>query len=84
MTSLGEDWYRDKCSTWHMGDKIDVAWRSELTACPCTLGQALIDFGRFQPVSDCDLNRPASKTCQFHNGAEHCVWSSAVSSVHTL
>lgn len=53
--------------------------------CPCTLNQVLIDFGRFQPTTDCNIHsNDSSGTCWTNQGAKGCFQSVHVSYVWSL
>ena len=49
--------------------------RSHLAPCPCTLTQALVDWGRFQSDVHCNLDSTAADKCKYYQGAVHCVLS---------
>ncbi|XP_012940921.1 sushi domain-containing protein 2 [Aplysia californica] len=69
----GGDWSNQKCHEWHSKDSADEKWVEEIIPCPCSLDQALADFGRFQPDPGCNLY--TGSACYFHIGAKHCVRS---------
>ncbi|XP_013418585.1 sushi domain-containing protein 2-like [Lingula anatina] len=73
LNTYGNSWSRQKCVEWYKADRKNEAWQSELPACPCTLDQALADFGRWQADVACDMN--TGSVCAFHVGAIHCVRS---------
>ncbi|XP_033742451.1 sushi domain-containing protein 2-like isoform X2 [Pecten maximus] len=67
----GNHWPHDKCMLWYNNDRQDMAWLQSLPYCPCNLGQALVDIGRFQTDPGCDMFRGSK--CTYHIGAIHCV-----------
>ncbi|GFR68620.1 sushi domain-containing protein 2-like [Elysia marginata] len=67
----GSDWSNQMCKAWHAEDGRNTDWLSSLLPCPCTLDQALADFGRFQPDAGCNLF--AGSKCTYHKKAIHCV-----------
>ncbi|RUS82606.1 hypothetical protein EGW08_009634 [Elysia chlorotica] len=67
----GTDWSDKMCRAWHEEDGKTTDWLSALLPCPCTLDQALADFGRFQPDAGCNLF--AGSKCTYHKAAKHCV-----------
>lgn len=67
----GSQWPHDKCILWYNNDRQDMAWLQSLPYCPCNLGQALVDIGRFQTDPGCDMFR--GSVCTYHIGAVHCV-----------
>ncbi|PVD34907.1 hypothetical protein C0Q70_06188 [Pomacea canaliculata] len=48
-SKLGKDWPAQKCSAWSQEDGRQTGWLQQLLPCPCTLTQALADWGRWQP-----------------------------------
>ncbi|XP_012940242.1 protein mesh [Aplysia californica] len=74
LTSVrGPDWSDDKCREWNARDSTQEAWLQDLLPCPCSLDQALADFGRFQADPGCNLF--TGSKCFYHKGAKHCVRS---------
>ena len=71
----GSSWAHDSCDRWVANDRKDSAWRHDLWRCPCTLAQALSDFGRYQPDESCNVYHQTSNQCDRHRGAIHCVLS---------
>ncbi|XP_021348303.1 sushi domain-containing protein 2-like isoform X1 [Mizuhopecten yessoensis] len=69
----GSHWPHDKCVLWYNKDRQDMAWLQSLPYCPCNLGQALVDIGRFQTDPGCDMF--SGSVCTYHIGAVHCVRS---------
>ncbi|XP_060065924.1 sushi domain-containing protein 2-like [Ylistrum balloti] len=67
----GSQWPHDKCMSWYNNDRMDMSWLQSLPYCPCNLGQALVDFGRFQTDPGCDMF--SGSRCTYHIGAVHCV-----------
>ena len=67
----GSDWSDQMCRKWHAEDGKHTDWLSALLPCPCTLDQALADFGRFQPDAGCSLF--TGSKCTYHKKAKHCV-----------
>lgn len=78
----GADWSNQKCREWHDADSKDTTWLKELPPCPCTLQQALADFGRWQADPGCNLF--TGSQCTFHQGSKHCVRSVAATWVRWL
>ncbi|KAK7097672.1 sushi domain-containing protein 2-like [Littorina saxatilis] len=70
----GYDWPRYKCEQWAAEERQHKHWMMELPSCPCSLQQALADWGRWQADTDCSMFRKGSK-CAFNRGAKHCVRS---------
>ncbi|XP_076446883.1 sushi domain-containing protein 2-like [Babylonia areolata] len=70
----GEQWYQDYCERWARQDRNDRGWQTELPPCPCSLQQALADWGRWQADVGCSMFHKDSK-CAFNKGAKHCVLS---------
>lgn len=72
MTEVnGSNWSDQMCKAWHAEDGKQTDWLASLLPCPCTLDQALADFGRFQPDAGCNLF--AGSKCTYHKQAKHCV-----------
>lgn len=69
----GTDWSKAKCLGWNERDRRSSAWLDHLLPCPCTLTQALADWGRWQPGMGCSMF--AGSVCTYHTGAIHCVRS---------
>ncbi|XP_060564061.1 sushi domain-containing protein 2-like [Ruditapes philippinarum] len=69
----GSDWPSDLCMKWHKSASRDMNWFGEILKCPCSLAQAIADFGRWQPDTGCNLQRAA--ICKYHHAAVHCVRS---------
>ncbi|GFN81799.1 sushi domain-containing protein 2-like, partial [Plakobranchus ocellatus] len=65
------DWSDQMCKAWFNEDAKKMDWLDSLLPCPCTLDQALADFGRFQPDAGCNVF-DGSK-CTYHKEAKHCV-----------
>ena len=72
----GDNWQSALCNNWHDQDSQSTGWLQGLQSCPCSLSQALVDFGRWQPDDGCLLtNKGKATNCALHKGAEHCVRS---------
>ena len=72
----GSNWQSAMCTNWYDKDKQDTNWLQGLLNCPCSLDQALADFGRWQPDSGCTIsNKNSQWNCHYHQGAAHCVRS---------
>ncbi|XP_064609396.1 sushi domain-containing protein 2-like [Liolophura sinensis] len=69
----GHEWPSALCTQWDERDKQDVDWLDELLNCPCTMNQAMADFGRWQPDVGCNIF--TGSVCSYHQGAVHCVRS---------
>lgn len=72
----GNDWAIDMCIDWYSYDgRLDNFYRLLETTypCPCTLGQAFADVGRFVALTDCDIM--GNHECHYAKGAQHCVVS---------
>ncbi|XP_052792972.1 sushi domain-containing protein 2-like [Mya arenaria] len=69
----GNSWPTEMCVNWYNQDRKDMSWLDNLPYCPCSLSQALSDFGRFQPDVGCNLNSRSPKNCFYHGAAVHCV-----------
>ena len=69
----GDDWASAKCKAWTDRDRMSEDWLDRLLPCPCTLSQALADWGRWQPDVGCNMF--AGSVCTYHIGAKHCVRS---------
>ncbi|KAG8266731.1 hypothetical protein J6590_065765 [Homalodisca vitripennis] len=67
----GKNWPSAMCDKWLMDDRYLKNFASEISQCPCTLNQALVDKGRFMPDFDCDIDR--NPKCLYNKGAIHCV-----------
>lgn len=70
----GSQWLHEKCTSWYRAEIEDMQWISRLDHCPCSLEQALLDFGRWQTDLSCNMYSK-TPTCGFHKGAVHCVRS---------
>ncbi|KAL8616990.1 hypothetical protein ACOMHN_014161 [Nucella lapillus] len=70
----GTQWYQDHCQHWAHRGRSDLSWQAELPPCPCSLQQAVADWGRWQADVGCSLFNKGSK-CAFNRGAKHCVRS---------
>ena len=70
----GSQWLHEKCVQWYADEVDHMQWIEALDNCPCSLQQALLDFGRWQTDLSCNMfsRKP---TCAFHKGAVHCVRS---------
>jgi hypothetical protein len=72
----GSSWPAKLCVDWYKKDKQDLKWLDSLLSCPCSLAQAISDFGRWQPDNGCNLyNAHISSNCFYHSDAVHCVRS---------
>ena len=71
---IGDDWPWQRCELWAAEEKNHQHWIAELPPCPCTLQQALADWGRWQADPGCSLFSGESK-CTFNKKAKHCVRS---------
>ncbi|XP_052242291.1 LOW QUALITY PROTEIN: sushi domain-containing protein 2-like [Dreissena polymorpha] len=81
LTQYGTTWPTDMCVKWYNQDKQDMSWLDDLLNCPCSLTQAVSDFGRWQPDGSCNLqNAKNPNNCFYHTTAVHCV--RAVQPVH--
>ena len=72
----GESWATDLCIEWFEYDGQRRNFAMDLDAhmpCPCKLGQALLDLGRFMPIMNCDKDGDTS--CPYNKGAQHCIQS---------
>lgn len=69
----GNDWAAAKCKAWNDEDRLSAGWLDHLLPCPCTLSQALADWGRWQPDMSCNMFHGSH--CKYHIGAKHCVRS---------
>ncbi|WAR00091.1 SUSD2-like protein, partial [Mya arenaria] len=58
---------------YEIGFLEDMSWLDNLLHCPCSLSQALSDFGRWQPDVGCNLNSRSPNNCFYHGTAVHCV-----------
>ena len=79
----GGGWANTACQNWYAQDSQSTTWSSYLQPCPCTLNQTYVDFGRFQPTPDCNLNnynQPGS--CPRNQGAVACYQSTNVTWVY--
>ncbi|XP_048243835.1 uncharacterized protein LOC124112947 [Haliotis rufescens] len=74
-TQYGSNWPPQLCTRWSDKDKMDTSWMDKLLYCPCNLGQALTDFGRWQPDLGCNIWSSSSSNCFYHKGAVHCIRS---------
>lgn len=73
---LGPDWALQLCIEWFEYDGRRANFYQDLEVempCPCTLAQAVADFGSFVPLPECDMHGDAS--CFYTRGAQHCVMS---------
>ncbi|ESP05625.1 hypothetical protein LOTGIDRAFT_228125 [Lottia gigantea] len=70
VAEYGKDWSQVKCVDWYKADKQDMSWAENLLDCPCTLNQALTDFGRWQDDPGCSIFK--GSICKYHIGAIHC------------
>ncbi|XP_060604753.1 sushi domain-containing protein 2-like isoform X2 [Ruditapes philippinarum] len=72
----GSDWPSDLCMKWHKSASRDMKWFDEILKCPCSLAQAIADFGRWHPDIGCNLQMAANRNnCKYHHAAVHCVRS---------
>ncbi|XP_067663868.1 uncharacterized protein [Haliotis asinina] len=74
-TQYGSNWPQQLCTRWSDRDKVESAWMNKLLYCPCNLGQALADFGRWQADLGCNIWSSSNSNCFYHKGAVHCVRS---------
>jgi len=73
----GRHWALDKCVEWFEWDGHRDNFYMHLEPklpCPCTLGHAQLDMGRYFPLFDCDM--AGDSHCLYTQGAMHCVISS--------
>ena len=70
-----KSWSRTMCDRWAQDEDELEDFVDNLIPCPCTLQQAIVDTGRFQPDTGCSMY--AGSVCTYHQGAEHCVRSVA-------
>ncbi|XP_059161230.1 sushi domain-containing protein 2-like [Physella acuta] len=70
---MGSDWSDQKCRAWSREDGKSTDWIQRLPPCPCSLAQALADFGRFQADPSCNIQ--TGSKCHYHKEAVHCVRS---------
>ncbi|XP_052283682.1 sushi domain-containing protein 2-like isoform X2 [Dreissena polymorpha] len=73
LAKYGTNWAADLCLRWYNKDKKDKSWVGDLLSCPCSLQQAILDFGRFQPDDGCKLQNAHVKGNCFYHDAVHCV-----------
>lgn len=66
-------WSAAKCIDWNNQDRLSTVWLDHLQPCPCTLTQALADWGRWQPDVGCSMF--SGSVCRYHQHALHCVRS---------
>lgn len=71
--TLGRDWPNQKCDEMKNDAKHLPNWLTHLSECPCTLDQAIADFGRWVPAAGCNIF--SDSTCNFHESAVHCIRS---------
>ncbi|XP_045204399.2 sushi domain-containing protein 2-like [Mercenaria mercenaria] len=72
----GEEWPSKLCENWYNKASQDMKWVNSLLSCPCSLAQAISDFGRWQPDHGCNLqNADNPRNCFYHSAAVHCVRS---------
>ncbi|KAK7088850.1 protein mesh-like, partial [Littorina saxatilis] len=71
--SYGQNWPEAKCKAWSEKDRLTSGWLDHLLSCPCTLSQALADWGRWQPDMGCNMF--TGSECYYHVDALHCVRS---------
>ncbi|KHJ42436.1 AMOP domain protein [Trichuris suis] len=74
--TFGSDWATQLCIEWFNYDGLRDNFLRKTYAeipCPCTLDQALVDFGRFTPLPTCEMMGDSS--CIYTKGAQHCVVS---------
>ncbi|XP_053399387.1 sushi domain-containing protein 2-like isoform X2 [Mercenaria mercenaria] len=70
----GTDWPSSLCMSWYNKAFQDMNWVNSLLSCPCSLAQAISDFGRWQHDHGCNLqNSENSGNCFYHQEAVHCV-----------
>ena len=70
----GNNWQSAMCGNWYDRDKQNTAWVQTLLSCPCSLDQAIADFGRWAPDDGCSFRKAQGQlNCYFHGGAKHCV-----------
>ncbi|XP_046579037.1 uncharacterized protein LOC124286646 [Haliotis rubra] len=74
-TQYGSNWSPQLCTQWSNRDMVESSWMNQLLYCPCNLGQALADFGRWQADLGCNIWSFSSSNCFYHKGAVHCVRS---------
>ncbi|XP_070567955.1 sushi domain-containing protein 2-like [Ptychodera flava] len=66
-------WSIQKCEEFYQFDLTEPDFIEGLLPCPCTLQQALVDTGRWQPDDGCSMFK--GSRCTYHVGALHCVRS---------
>lgn len=71
--TLGRNWANIKCEEMKNDKEYHKNWLSHLSKCPCTLHQALADFGRWIPDANCNIF--SASTCNYHEIAAHCIRS---------
>uniref|UniRef100_A0A5S6QR44 AMOP domain-containing protein n=1 Tax=Trichuris muris TaxID=70415 RepID=A0A5S6QR44_TRIMR len=74
--AFGTDWATKLCIEWYNYDGLRDNFLRKTYAempCPCTLDQALVDFGRFTPLPTCEMMGDSS--CIYTKGAQHCIVS---------
>jgi hypothetical protein len=81
-------WAHNTCNSWYTNDStstnaqgMTTNWQNNLQPCPCTLNQSYVDFGRFVPTPDCNLdnyNKPGG--CPRNQGAVACFQSTNITS----
>ncbi|KAJ8311226.1 hypothetical protein KUTeg_011222 [Tegillarca granosa] len=73
VDKYGDNWPSKKCSSWYEKDSLSTKWKENMINCPCNLKQAIIDIGRFQAATGCNMFE--SNKCKYHEGSVHCVRS---------
>lgn len=75
-TRHGTNWPSTMCVDWYNRDRQNTVWLNSLLNCPCSLAQAMSDFGRWQPDVSCNILASSKpENCFYHNTAIHCVRS---------
>lgn len=70
----GQNWPSSLCRNWYGKDSKNTEWVNSLLHCPCSLAQAIADFGRWQQDNGCNLdNTESAGNCFYHQEAVHCV-----------
>ena len=69
----GAEWPAAKCVDWYNKDRQNTDWIKAQPNCPCSLSQAMSDFGRWQPDAGCNLRSQHPSNCFYHRGAAQCV-----------
>ncbi|XP_060564063.1 sushi domain-containing protein 2-like isoform X2 [Ruditapes philippinarum] len=70
----GAGWPSSLCLNWYHKAFQEMSWTKDLLSCPCSLAQAMADFGRWQHDHGCNVqNAEKVGNCFYHQEAVHCV-----------